>query len=425
MAVMCFGLNHRTAPLPLLERVTFTSDAMDAFLGSLTSAETAIDEAFGLSTCNRVEFYLASENLTEALEFLLARLHDTKGVDLRADSPDVYFYAEEAAIRHLFQVASGVDSLIIGENEILGQIRRAREAANDAGYARRTLDGVVLRALDVGRRARTITSISRGNVSVASVAATLAVRHIGDLQGKKGVVLGAGETAEASAKHLTERGLTDLTIANRTYERAQKLAHDLGVREAAMDQVSALLSDADVIVCATGAPHFIIGRSMIEAAMQLREDRPILLLDVSIPRNVDPDVESIKNVFLYSLDNMSAIADENRASREKQIEHVQQLIEEELKQYELASSSLDTARFVAMLHRRVERVRQSHLERYGRHFDDNHKPHLEAFTSGLTRSVLHELVTNLRSIDLETDEGRYRFQLAQELFNIQPDDGGY
>ncbi|MGI8906540.1 MAG: glutamyl-tRNA reductase [Candidatus Sumerlaeaceae bacterium] len=423
MGILCFGLSHRTAPLSLLERVSFSTDGMDAFLNTLT-APSEVNEAFGLSTCNRTEFYLHAGNVHEALALLLSRLHDERGVDLRPESKQTYFYADEAAMRHLFRVACGVDSLIIGENEILGQMRKAREASADAGYVGPVLDPILLRALDVGRRVRRTTAISKGNVSVASVAATLAARHFPDIAEKRAVVLGAGETAELASRHLAERGMTRITIANRTYERARDLAHIVGARETAFEQIGEALADADIVLCATGAPHFIINEAMVRAAMERRNGQALLLLDLSVPRNVDPCVAALEGVTVHSMESMTQIAEENRLQREAQVERVEQVIGEEIAAFRSAELSRDTSRFVAALHRRTEQLRRGHLDRYGHFFDDQHRDHLESFTSGLTRSLLHELVANLRTLDLETDEGRHRFQVAQELFNITPDDGG-
>ncbi len=327
-------------------------------------------------------------------------------------------------MRHLFRVACGVDSLIVGENEILGQMRKAREAAADAGYVDSVLDPILLRALDVGRRVRRTTAISKGNVSVASVAATLAARHFPDIAEKSAVVLGAGETAELASRHLADRGLTRITIANRTYERAKDLAHLVGARETAFEQIGEALADSDIVLCATGAPHFIINEPMVRTAMERRGGMRLLLLDLSVPRNVDPSVAAIDGVTVYSMESLTQIAEENRLQREAQVERVERVIDEEIDAFRRAEISRDTSRFVAALHRRTERVRRGHLDRYGHFFDDPHRDHLESFTAGLMRSFLHELVSNLRTLDLETDEGRHRFQVAQELFNITPDDGG-
>ncbi len=423
MTVIGFGLNHKSAPLSLLERVSFGADGMDAFLASLRATGN-VREAFGLSTCNRTEFLLLAGNAHEALTGLLSRMHDVKGIDLRAEAEHTFFYAEDEAIRHIFKVACGIDSLVIGENEILGQLRRAREAASDAAHIGEVLEPMLLRAIDVGRRARQATSISRGNVSVASVAATLALRHLDDLSDKEGVVLGAGETAEAAAFQLRERGLKNLTIANRTYQKAHMLANVLGAREAALEEVGRILLETDIVVCATGAPHYIITTPMVQATMAARAQRPLLFLDVSVPRNVDPAVGSIDNVHVYSLEHLNQLAEENRTQREEQVKEVSVLVDQELDAYTSARCSLDTHRFVGALHRRVEKVRQDHIARHGHHFDKAHLDHLEMFSSGLTRSLLHELVENVRAINLETAEGRHRFQIAQELFNVAPDDGG-
>lgn len=423
MTVLGFGLNHKSAPLSLLERVSFSAGAMDTFLAKLRDTGI-IREAFGLSTCNRTEFLLAAPNAPEALAALLSRLHEVKGLDLRPDADHTFYHAEEGAIRHIFRVACGIDSLVIGENEILGQLRRAREAASDAGHISEVLEPLLMRAVDVGRRARQSTAISRGNVSVASVAATLANRCLGDLSSKEGVVLGAGETAEAAAFQLTERGLKNLTIANRTYGRGHQLANAVGARQAALDEIGQTLTQADVVVCATGAPHYIITVPMVQTAMAARPQRPILFLDVSVPRNIDPAVDAIDGVHVYSLEHLTQLAEENRAQRENLVLEVDALINQELITYQAICTSLDTKRLVAALHRRTDQVRRNHITRHGHYFDNAHRDHLDMFSSGLTRSLLHELVKNLRSLDLETEDGRRRFQIAQELFNVKSEDGG-
>ncbi len=422
MTVIGFGLNHKSAPLSLLERVSFSADAMDGFLAGLRATGT-IREAFGLSTCNRTEFLLAAPDAADALATLLSRLHDVKGLDLRPDAENTYYNAEDGAVRHIFRVACGIDSLVIGENEILGQLRRAREAASDAGHIFEVLEPLLLRAVDVGRRARQSTAISRGNVSVASVAATLASRCLGDLSLKEGVVMGAGETAEAAVFQLTERGLKNLTIVNRTYERGHELAKAVGARQAALGQVGEILHHADVVVCAIRAPHYVVTVPMVQNAMAARTDRPILFLDVSVPRSIDPAVDAIAGVHVYSLEHLTHLAEENRAQRENLVLEVDALIEQELSTYKSLQTSIDTTRLVAALHRRVDRVRRDHITRHGHNFDDAHLNHLDMFSSGLTRSLLHDLVENVRSLDLNTEEGRHRFQIAQELFNVKPDAG--
>lgn len=421
MKIFEFGLNHKIAPFALLERMSFSRDGMDSFLAALR-ASGHITEAFGLSTCNRTEFLLAADTPHQALSALFLLLRDTKGVDLRAEGDHTFFLTGDQAIRHVFHVACGVDSLVIGENEILGQMRTARELASDAGHIGELLDPILLRAIDVGRRARQATSISRGNVSVASVAATQATRLLGDLSTKDGVVLGAGETAEAAVFQLTERGLKNLTIANRTYEKAHRIATAVGAREAALDDVGDLLKSTDVVVCATGAQNYIVSVPMVEAAMDVRPERPLLLLDVSVPRNVDPMAAEIDGVHIYTLEHLTQLAEENRVQRESQVRKVEDLVEQELITFQSQRISQDTLKLVAALHKRVEQVRLDHIARHGHYFGELHRDHLDTFSAGLTRSMLHDLVENLRTLDLRTEEGRERFRIAQELFNVAVDD---
>jgi glutamyl-tRNA reductase len=417
MTIIGFGLNHKTAPLALLERVSFTQDAMNDFLGSLCTGDV-VTEAFGLSTCNRSEFILSTTDVDRGLGLLLARLQERKKVDLATQPEHTFFYTDEVAIRHVFEVACGIDSLVVGENEILGQLRRAREAASDGGFIGEVLDPLLLRAIDVGRRARHSTAISRGNVSVASVAATLAIRTLGDLAGKKGIILGAGKTAEAAAIQMSERGLKDLTIANRSFERAHMVANSLGARQASLQQVGEMLLDADVMVCATGAPHFVITVPMVSWAMSSRPQRALVLLDVSVPRNIDPAVGELPGVHLYSLEDLTQLAEENRAQREKQVVEVNHLIEEEIAAWDEMRQTSDSAELVAALHRQMEQVRRTYVGRHEHHFPESEHVQLEMFSAGLTRKLFHELVENLRGLNLDTFEGQRRYEFARELLNM-------
>lgn len=417
MTVLGFGLNHKTAPFALLESVCFAPDAMRRFLGTLVATD-AVDEAFGLSTCNRTEFLLATSDAQAAMDLLIQLILDEKGVDLSAHADETFTRQDEAALRHLFQIACGIDSLVVGEYEILGQLRRAREAASDAGYINTVLDPLVLRAIDVGRRARQATAISRGNVSVASVGATLAMRILGDLSNKTGVVLGAGKTAEAAAFQLTERGLKDLTIVNRTYERAHQVATTLGANDAELGELSELLLKSDIMICATGAEDFVVSKPLLEQAMHQRAGQPMLLLDLSVPRNIDPDASHLPGVHLHSLQDLTQLADENRAQREAQMREVETLIEQELLTWNGLRDAASSLELIAALHRQLEQVRRDYVDKQRDHFSPEDQDDLELFSAGLTRALLHDLVQNLRDIKLDTTEGRRRYEIARELLSV-------
>lgn len=421
MRLVGFGFNHKTAPFELLERVSFTPDGMLEMLASLCSSEH-IDEAFGISTCNRTEFVLLTSDVQQSMALLALRLRDRKGVQIEKKTDKSYFYTDEDAVRHLFQVACGIDSLVVGENEILGQLRRAREAASDAGHIGDGIDPLLIRAIDVGRRARQTTAISRGNVSVASVAATLASRTLGDLDARCGIILGAGKTAEVAAIQMAERGMKDLIIVNRTLDRAQHIASSLGAREASLEELGNLLDEADVVVCATGATNYVVTLPMMERALRRRKNKEIMLLDVSVPRNIDPAAGSLPGVHLYGLEDLSQLAEENRRQRETQMLEVNEFIEQELAAWSGLQKSADSGRLIGALHRQLEHVRKEYVRKNAHHFAADQREQLELFSSGLTRSLLHDVIENLRGINLETTEGRRRYEIARELLNVSKKD---
>jgi glutamyl-tRNA reductase len=235
-------------------------------------------------------------------------------------------------------------------------------------------------------------------------------------------VLGAGKTAEAAAMQMSERGLKDLTIANRTFEHAHQVACAVGAKEASLHELDSLLREADVLVCATAGQEFVITAPMVEQAMSERADKPIMLLDVSVPRNIDPAVGTIAGVHLYSLEDLSQLAEENRLQREAQTMAVQRLIDEEIATWHGLRQSSDSGRLVAALHRRMDKVRREYVERNSHHFAESEQPQLEVFSAGLTRNLFHELVENLRGLDIGTAEGKRRYEVARELLNMDGDE---
>lgn len=420
MSVSVLGVSHRSASAELLELLAFDAASLLEFSRDLYAHE-AVDAVFTLSTCNRTEFYVSSKDAPAALAHLLERLNQVKGVDLRAGSDQSYYFRGISACRHLFRVACGIESMVVGECEILGQIRQAQEVAIAHGLSNEALSDLVMTAMEVGGRARMETGIARGSVSVASIGATLVSSFFTELHTRHGVVLGAGETGQVVIKQLQSRGLQQVTIANRTYQKAQDVAKTAEAHAAALEEINRLLVEADLVVCATGAPHPIITEAITAAAMLERPDRPLVLLDLCRPRNISPGVAAVPGVQLYALDALDKLAEDNRRQREAEVVKVEELIEAEVSRISPVSGANDTQRLVAALHRRAEKVRQTHVERYGRYFDDHHREHLEKFSAGLTRSVLFELTQHLRSLNLETEEGRAQHRMIMELFQLATD----
>ena len=421
MSLVCFGLNHQSAPLTLLERVSFSSTQMQNFLQHLREQDE-FEEIAGISTCNRTEFYYVARDSAAAQARLMQsietfRERGTLRTEIHGHS---YTLRNDRAANHLFRVAAGVDSLIVGEAQILGQIRRAYEQAMTAGTVGGMLNQLMLRALTFGRRVRTETNIGRGNVSVASVAHRLALQAMPQMAEKTLLVLGAGETAQVAARLFVGEGIGQLYVLNRTQENAQALAGELGGQSLPLDRFESGIELADVIVCAVGAPHYIITANGLSQIMARRDDRPMLLIDLSIPRNIDPDCGKVEGVKVLALEDLEAIAAENRANRAGEIRIIEELIEKETSNFVRWTQSTETGKLITAIRRQAEEIRQQQLARYCRNLPEDQKEQIVRFTDSLLRSVLHDVTKNIRSIDLETEAGLREFDLVCRLFNVSP-----
>lgn len=328
--ILLLGLNHRTAPVEVRERLAFAEPDVPPALASLR-AGGLVREAVLLSTCNRVELYatttLAPERAFAEWPDVLCRARQC------ARPPDAAWYRliEPQSLHHLFRVACGLDSMVLGETEILGQLKRAYEIAHRHGHTGARLNRAFQRAFHTAKQVRTETQIQRGNVSVASVAVDLAGKIFNALAEHDVLILGAGDTGEKTARALLSRGARRLIVSNRTPERAQALARELSGRAVPFERWLDEAERADIVLCSTAAPHYVLSRSALESLMKRRRHRPLLLIDLSVPRNIDPEANLVENVYLYNVDDLQSIADDALALRKQEIARCEAIIAEKVR----------------------------------------------------------------------------------------------
>ncbi len=330
MAFVVLGLNHRSAAIAVRERFAYSDAAIVPSLDRLRQAGIATEVAL-LSTCNRTELYAAADVeahlLAASLRHFLLKDRDVApelGLDLGAI--DFYHHTDGAAAEHLFRVASGLDSLVLGETEILGQLKLAYDRALTGGFTGKVLNKTFQRAFSVAKQIRTETNIQRGNTSVASVAVDLAERIFDRLEHREVLVIGAGDTSEKTARALQSRGARSVLVSNRTYDRAVALAAELGGRALHFEQWEAEFARVDIVISATGAPHYILTRARLEQLHRIRGARPLLLIDLAVPRDIDPDCEKIDEVFVYNVDHLQAVADEATRLRHDELATCEKII---------------------------------------------------------------------------------------------------
>lgn len=321
------GLSHHTAPVELRERFAFAEARLAAALQNLRETGLA-DEAVILSTCNRVELYAASggdtrKALMELRQFL-AKCHEYH--DPLTD--ELYSLAEPQSIEHLFRVACGLDSMVLGETEILGQLKKAYDFSLQQGHTGPVLNKTFQRAFNVAKHVRTETNIQRGSISVGSVAVELAEKIFSALNDRRVMVIGAGDTSEKTARALLSRGAHSIIVSNRSYDRAAALASELGGTAIHFDEWSKAFAEIDIVISSTAAPHHIIDRPKLEPFMRLRRNRPLLLIDIAVPRDIDPQVNFMENVYLYNIDDLQAIADDYLKQRKEEIARCEAIIRE-------------------------------------------------------------------------------------------------
>ncbi|HBQ8492968.1 glutamyl-tRNA reductase [Klebsiella pneumoniae] len=332
MTLLALGINHKTAPVALRERVTFSPETLDKALESLL-AQPMVQGGVVLSTCNRTELYLSVEeqdNLQEALIRWLCNYHGLNEEDLRKS---LYWHQDNDAVSHLMRVASGLDSLVLGEPQILGQVKKAFADSSRGHLNVRELERMFQKSFSVAKRVRTETDIGASAVSVAFAACTLARQIFESLSSVTVLLVGAGETIELVARHLREHHVRKMVIANRTRERAQALAEEVGAEVIALSDIDERLKEADIIISSTASPLPIIGKGMVERALKARRNQPMLLVDIAVPRDVEPEVGKLANAYLYSVDDLQNIIQHNLAQRKAAAVQAESIVEQETSEF--------------------------------------------------------------------------------------------
>jgi len=420
--LLLLGISHRIAPVALRERVALTDRQASRFVTGLC-AEQAIAEAVAISTCNRTELYVVTLDAGSATEStLLARLaaHAEIGVDELAHA--TYTLRNCDAARHLFRVTAGLESMIVGEHEIQGQVRRAHESARETGTSGPLCNRLFGAALGTGARVRAETAIARNHVSLSSVAVELAERLLGDLGGRPVVVIGAGETAELTAQALAARGVATIFIANRHADRARSVAERFGGSVVGLDRLPETLEAADIVLASTSSPHAIVGHEELELVMRAREHRPLLLIDIAVPRDIDPACAAIDGVTLRDIDDLQAAVTHNLSSRAADIPAAEEIIAQEIGRFAEWLGQLDVRPTIGALHERgetiVERVLQENDGRW-ESASARDLVRVEALARAVVARLLHEPTIRLRSLDAERVHGS--IELLRDLFALRGD----
>lgn len=398
MSVVVIGLNHRTMPLDLFERMTVDGARLPKALHDL-AARDHLGEVVVLSTCNRTEVYAIAERFHGAYADVRNFLAELAFVAPDEFADHLYVHYDAEAIRHLFSVAAGLDSAVIGEAEILGQVRSSWERAGEEGTAGPVLNLLFRHALETGKRARTDTGIARGTASVSHAAVEMAAERLGDLAGRRVLIMGAGEMAEGMATALQGAGVADVLVANRTWRKARALADRVGGQAVRLSDLSTALLEVDLLLTSTGATVPVVEHDDFAPVMAERAGRPLLIVDIAVPRDVDPAVAQLPGVTLLNIDDLRRFAQAGVERRSHELAAVESIIDEELGRFRSAASARGAAPLVAALRRHAEEVREAEIERFAARLgdlDDRQREALEALTKGLVAKLLHQPTVTLK-----------------------------
>jgi glutamyl-tRNA reductase len=418
MSIVVIGVNQRTGPLSLLERVSVPpADLAKAITGLVSRAN--VREVVVLSTCNRTEVYAVAELFHGAYADIRDFFCELGGIDPEELHPHLYSQHDAAAVTHLFEVASGLDSAVLGETEILGQVRSAWESAQAEGGARATLNLLFRHALETGKRARTETAISRSTTSVSHAAVEMATERLGSLVGRRVLVVGAGEMGEGVAVALAGTGVTNIVVTNRTHERAVNLATRVGGSVESYDQLQHALGRADVLVTCSRAESVVVDAELLHAA-RAGVTSPLLVIDIAVPRNVAADVAECPGVTLLDLDDLRDWAAKGIEHRAHEAVHVRSIVQEEVERFFIDVTSRQAAPLVSMLHERAETVRQAETLRFASKLgalDATQRAAVEALTKGIVAKLLHRPSIQLKE-GAGTSQGERNAAAMRDLFDL-------
>jgi len=396
MNLQLLGVNHRTAPVEVRERLAIPESKLPHALQQLMTIP-GVNEALILSTCNRVEIVAQTANGSTDLRHFLKQYFE---VDPTPYEPHLYEFRQDEAVRHLFRVASSLDSMVVGEPQILGQVKEAYATARAAGTVQSYLDLLLTRAFAVAKRVRTETAVGSSSVSVASVAVELAGKIFGSLQGKHVCIVGAGKMSELAARHLVAQGAGPVFVANRTYERACALAERFGGQAIKFDSLYENCEKADVVITSTGAPVTIFKREHGARFLAKRRNRPMFFIDLAVPRDVDPEMSKLDGIFVYDIDDLQEAVSSHVESRKKEAEHAESIIRTEVERFHARLQTLHVVPTIVSLQDQFETIRQAELDRVrGRlgKLTPEQEMAVEALTHGIVNKIMHTPIRSLKS----------------------------
>ena len=419
MHIVIVGLSHKTAPVEIREKLAFAPTAMEQPLQQMLEL-TSVAEALIVSTCNRVELCAATKEPDTAIAELRRFLAEYHEVSPEEINDNLYDYQGEGAIRHLFRVASSLDSMVLGEPQILGQIKTAYGYTAEFKTAGLILNRFLHKAFSVAKRVRTETAIASNAVSVSFAAVELARKIFDRLDNKGVMIIGAGEMCELAARHFVSNGVSKVLVTNRTFDRAEKLAAEFEGKAIPFENFVDHLAEVDIVMTSTGAPNFILGKRQMEEVLKRRKNRPMFLIDIAVPRDIDPKVNKLDNAYLYDVDDLQGVVQANLKERQKEAGKAEAIIEQEIGQFHQWLANLEVKPTIIALRQKLEEIRRQELEKTFGNLKDlstKQRKSIEAMAGAIINKILHQPTTLLKRTQNDTSGEDY-VDAVRALFDL-------
>ncbi|MDO8281573.1 MAG: glutamyl-tRNA reductase [Thermodesulfovibrionia bacterium] len=418
MNIIVVGLNHKTAPIEVREKFAFDGGKLQEAVNILKASKIT-DENVILSTCNRVEMYAGVKDIASGIENIKKFLSDFHNVPREALDKSLFIYHGRDAVRHIFRVASGLDSMVLGEPQILGQIKDAYDFSLKCKSTGTLLNKLMKKTVSVAKRTRTETGIGKGAVNISYAAVELAKKIFGDLTTKAIMLIGAGEMAELAARHLINNGVKDVIVANRTHERAEELAKEFQGRTVRFESLLQELKDTDIVICSTGAPNYILMKEEMHMTMKKRKQKPVFIIDISVPRNIDPEIDHLDNVYLYNTDDLQGIIDVNADERKIEAEKASEIVESEVETFMKWQASLSSVPTIVALREKAEAIKNDELEKALKKLGplgESQTRTIEHLASSIVNKIIHGPTAALKSAE---DDKEIVVDVIRRLFDLE------
>jgi len=413
------GVNHKTTPVEIRERLAFTRGEIESSQERLVSYPEIIENII-LSTCNRVEIYARVGDSNKGLQRLKEFISDYHDIPIIELEKYFYCYTNEAAVEHLFRVSSSLDSMVLGEAQILGQVKDAYSVARTLQSTGMVLNQLFEKAFNVAKKIREETNVSEGGVSISSAAVELARKIFEDLEDHSVMLVGTGEMAELAAKHLISYGVKTIYVTSRTYERAVGLAETLNGCALDFDMFKEELYRADIVITSTASPNFIISKDIVEKAIHKRKNKPIFFIDIAVPRDIEPEVNDLENVYLYDIDDLQGVVAANLKEREKEAEGAMEIIQNEVTKFNHWVESLDAVPTIIEMRNRADNIRKKELDKTLKkldHLSEQDQKQIDLMTTSIINKILHTPTVKLKK-ETQSKEGHYYLKAIRHLFHL-------